>query len=87
MAGFAQSLTSALLGWYACGFSQDRRILQLSTPLGAQALLAECMRAEEEIGRGYHSRCARSRAGSCMVRRNVTETRRKWPATAEQLAG
>ncbi|TFW28821.1 type VI secretion system Vgr family protein [Duganella callida] len=40
---------SALLN----GLTQDTRLLQLSTPLGADALVAECLRGEEAISRPY----------------------------------
>jgi type VI secretion system VgrG family protein len=53
MAGFAQSLASAVLEGLAGRFDQNRRILRLSSPLGDEALLAECMRGEEEISRGF----------------------------------
>ena len=32
------------------GFSQGTRLLRLTTPLGADVLLAECVRGEEGIG-------------------------------------
>ena len=45
-------------------FAQDTRLLRLTTPLGAD-LLAECVRGEEAISRGYcvHAsmRCRRMR--------------------------
>ena len=45
----SSSSPSALLA----GFSQSTRILKLSTPLGADVLLAECVRDEEGIGTGF----------------------------------
>jgi type VI secretion system VgrG family protein len=53
MVGFAQSLASAVLDGLTGQFTQNRRILRLSSPLGDQALLAECMRGEEEMSRGF----------------------------------
>ena len=40
---------SALLSF----LTQDTRLLQLTTPLGSDKLIIECMRAEEGISRGY----------------------------------
>ncbi|MCM2569340.1 type VI secretion system Vgr family protein [Janthinobacterium kumbetense] len=37
----------------ANGFSQATRLLKLSTPLGPDKLLAECVRGEEGLGLGY----------------------------------
>ncbi len=37
----------------ASGFSQATRLLKLSTPLGQDVLLAECVRGEEGLGLGY----------------------------------
>ena len=37
----------------AGGFSQATRLLKLSTPLGQDVLLAECVRGEEGLGLGY----------------------------------
>lgn len=34
-------------------FTQDTRLLQLTTPLGPDKLIVECMRAEEGISEGY----------------------------------
>jgi type VI secretion system VgrG family protein len=34
-------------------FTQDARFLKLTTPLGANHLLAECVRAEEDISQGF----------------------------------
>lgn len=34
-------------------FTQDTRLLRLSTPLGPHRLLAECLHAEESLARGY----------------------------------
>jgi type VI secretion system secreted protein VgrG len=34
-------------------FTQDTRLLRLSTPLGPDRLLAECLRGEESLDRGY----------------------------------
>jgi type VI secretion system VgrG family protein len=53
MAGLTQSLAAEILDGLGGRFSQSRRILRLTTPLGDQALLAECMRGEEEISRGF----------------------------------
>lgn len=47
------SLASALLEQLAGDFTQDRRILRLSTRAGDRVLLAECMRGDEEISRGF----------------------------------
>lgn len=35
------------------GFTQETRLLQLTTPLGRSTLLAECVRGEEGIGQGF----------------------------------
>ena len=40
------------------GFTQSTRILKLTTPLGADALLAECVRGEEGIGIGFSFKIA-----------------------------
>ncbi|SEO62283.1 hypothetical protein SAMN05428959_1131, partial [Duganella sp. CF517] len=40
------------------GFSQSTRLLKLTTPLGADVLLAECVRGEEGIGTGFSFRIA-----------------------------
>ena len=37
----------------ASGFSQATRLLKLSTPLGQDVLMAECVRGEEGLGLGY----------------------------------
>ena len=37
----------------ASGFSQATRLLKLSTPLGQDVLLTECVRGEEGLGLGY----------------------------------
>ena len=34
-------------------FTQDTRLLQLTTPLGPEKLIVECMRGEEGISQGY----------------------------------
>ena len=34
-------------------FTQDTRLLKLTTPLGAGRLLAECVRAEEGLSQGF----------------------------------
>lgn len=39
----------ALLG----AFTQESRLLQLSTPLGSNRLIAECVRGEEGISQGF----------------------------------
>jgi type VI secretion system secreted protein VgrG len=48
----AQSVSSSLQALLA-GFSQDTRLLQLFTPLGANKLLAECVRGEEGLSSRY----------------------------------
>lgn len=35
------------------GFTQDTRLLQLTTPFGPNQLIAECMRGEEGLSQGY----------------------------------
>ncbi|NRR28613.1 type VI secretion system tip protein VgrG [Oxalobacteraceae bacterium] len=35
------------------GFTQETRLLRLSTPMGGDVLLAECVRGEEAISRGF----------------------------------
>ena len=40
------------------GFTQSTRILKLTTPLGADVLLAECVRGEEGIGTGFSFKIA-----------------------------
>ena len=40
------------------GFSQSTRLLKLTTPLGADVLLAECVRGEEGIGTGFSFKIA-----------------------------
>ncbi|HWW72519.1 MAG TPA: type VI secretion system Vgr family protein, partial [Duganella sp.] len=40
------------------GFSQSTRILKLTTPLGPDVLLAECVRGEEGIGIGFSFKIA-----------------------------
>jgi type VI secretion system secreted protein VgrG len=39
-------------------FTQDSRLLQLTTPLGSDKLLAECVRGEEGISQGFVFRIA-----------------------------
>ncbi|NRR30291.1 type VI secretion system tip protein VgrG [Oxalobacteraceae bacterium] len=46
--GFSSTLAKLL-----DGFTQETRLLRLSTPLGGDLLLAECVRGEEEISRGF----------------------------------
>jgi type VI secretion system VgrG family protein len=58
MANAAGSLASAVLDELAGKFRQDRRILRLTTPAGDQALLAESLRGEEEISRGFRFQVA-----------------------------
>jgi type VI secretion system VgrG family protein len=53
MAAVAQSLASRVLESLAGRFTQDRRILRLTTPLGEETLLAECMRGTEAISEGF----------------------------------
>jgi type VI secretion system VgrG family protein len=53
MAGSAGTLLSAVLDELAGRFTQHRRVLRLSTVAGKQALLAESLRGEEEISRGF----------------------------------
>ncbi|SEN76241.1 hypothetical protein SAMN05428959_1031, partial [Duganella sp. CF517] len=50
----SSSSPSALLA----GFSQSTRILKLTTPLGADVLLAECVRGEEGIATGFSFKIA-----------------------------
>jgi len=38
---------------FVSDFTQTTRLLRLHTPLGADRLLAECVRGEEAIGEGY----------------------------------
>jgi type VI secretion system secreted protein VgrG len=40
------------------GFTQSTRILKLSTPLGTDTLLAECVRAEEGLSQGFQLKIA-----------------------------
>jgi type VI secretion system VgrG family protein len=58
MAGSAGTLVSAVLEVLAGRFTQDCRILRLSTVLGDEALLAESLRGEEEIDRGFRFQVA-----------------------------
>ncbi len=53
----SQNSLSAPLSLLA-GFSQSTRILKLTTPLGPDVLLAECVRGEEGIGTGFHFKIA-----------------------------
>jgi type VI secretion system VgrG family protein len=53
MGGSASSLAIAVLDELAGVFNQDRRILRLFTGAGEQGLLAESMRGEEELSRGF----------------------------------
>ncbi len=48
-------LNSVLASLFAVapGFTQSTRLLQLTTPLGPNRLLAECVRGEEGIGEGF----------------------------------
>lgn len=58
MTGSAGTLVSAVLDELAGRFTQDRRILRLSTSLEDDALLAESLRGEEEIDRGFRFQVA-----------------------------
>jgi type VI secretion system secreted protein VgrG len=58
MAGSIGSLASAVLDSLAGKFSQNNRILRVSTSAGDQALLAESLRGEEEIDRGFRFQVA-----------------------------
>ena len=51
----SQNSSSASL---LAGFTQSTRILKLTTPLGADVLLAECVRGEEGIGTGFSFKIA-----------------------------
>ncbi|USX11319.1 type VI secretion system tip protein VgrG [Oxalobacteraceae bacterium OTU3CAMAD1] len=51
----SQNSSSASL---LAGFTQSTRILKLTTPLGADVLLAECVRGEEGIGIGFSFKIA-----------------------------
>jgi type VI secretion system VgrG family protein len=53
MAAIASSLASRVVDCLAGGFTQNRRILRLATPLGEEALLAECLCGDEEISKGF----------------------------------
>lgn len=53
MTGSLQTLASAIVAGLAGGFVQHRRVLRLSTPLGSDTLLAESLRGEEEIDKGF----------------------------------
>jgi len=35
------------------GLTQDTRLLRLTTPLGADVLVAECVRGEEGLSQGF----------------------------------
>jgi type VI secretion system secreted protein VgrG len=49
MSNIVRSTLQSLLG----AFTQETRLLQLTTPLGRSTLLAECVRGEEGIGQGF----------------------------------
>jgi type VI secretion system secreted protein VgrG len=51
-------LASRVLDGLAGTFMQHRRILRLTTPLGEETLLAECMRGDEEISKGFRLQVA-----------------------------
>jgi type VI secretion system secreted protein VgrG len=53
MAAVPISLASRVRDDLAGRFTQHRRILRLSTPLGEDALLAECLRGDEAISKGF----------------------------------
>lgn len=53
MEGSASSLAAAVLDELAGKFNQDRRMLRLSTGAAAQSLLAESLRGDEELSRGF----------------------------------
>lgn len=46
-------MAAAVLQSLISKFSQSTRLLQLSTPLGADELLVECVRGEESVGGGF----------------------------------
>jgi type VI secretion system VgrG family protein len=58
MTGSAGTLIAAVLDELAGRFTQDRRVLQLSTVLGNDALMAESLRGEEEVDRGFRLQVA-----------------------------
>ncbi|MFM9438209.1 uncharacterized protein involved in type VI secretion and phage assembly [Janthinobacterium sp. CG_23.3] len=49
------SSLQALLG----AFTQSTRLLQLTTPLGPDKLLVECLRGEEGLSQGYSLKVAK----------------------------
>ena len=49
MSNIASSSLRSLLG----AITQETRLLQLTTPLGSNALLLECVRGEEGVGQGF----------------------------------
>lgn len=49
------SVFSALQEWLP-GWTQETRLLQLTTPLGPDALIAECVRGEESVDAGFSFR-------------------------------
>ncbi len=53
MSSVVESLVSDVIGVLAGQFSQHQRILRLTTADGARSLLAESLRGEEEISRGF----------------------------------
>lgn len=53
MAGSIATLASEIAGELSGRFSQHRRMLRLTTRTGAQVLLAESLRGEEEVDKGF----------------------------------
>ena len=58
MTGSLNALASAIAAGLAGWFTQDRRVLRLSLPGGTQALLAESLRGEENIDKGFRFQVA-----------------------------
>lgn len=53
-----ETLSAALPAAILTGFSQTSRLLKLTTTLGADILVAECVRGEETIGQGFSFKIA-----------------------------
>jgi type VI secretion system VgrG family protein len=58
MADAVGALVAAVLDDLAGRFSQDRRVLRLSTPAGDDVLLAESLRGEEAVSQGFRFQVA-----------------------------
>ncbi|MDR7049093.1 type VI secretion system secreted protein VgrG [Duganella sp. 3397] len=58
MSASAQHQQSSDLGSLLSGFTQNARIIKLSTVLGPDVLLAECVRGEEGISQGFRFKVA-----------------------------